>query len=264
MIVADGLKALIFDMDDTLVVEKASAEAALLQTCELAKARHGVEPHDLLASVRQTCRTLWHGSAVRTYCVEIGISSWEALWARFEGDNENLQFLRQWAPTYRLESWRQALARHSICDDELAAGLAETFPLHRRRLNVVYEDALPMLERLRPRYRLALLTNGAPDLQREKLAGAGLAHWFDEVLVSGDIGFGKPNPRVYETMLTRLDVAPDEALMIGNSLHSDIAGAQAAGIRAVWVNREASVGDEAVSPDIEVPDLDRLATLLSR
>lgn len=93
----DNLKALILDLDDTLVVEEASAEAALLQTCELARTRHVIEPRDLHATVRQTCRRLWHQSPARTYSVDIGVSSCEALWAGFEGGNENLRILRDWA-----------------------------------------------------------------------------------------------------------------------------------------------------------------------
>ena len=77
------MKALIFDLDDTLVVEEASAEAAFLETCELAKVRYGINPQDLHATLRQTCRNLWHDSPARAYCLEIGISSWEGLWARF-------------------------------------------------------------------------------------------------------------------------------------------------------------------------------------
>jgi len=262
MIRPDGLKALIFDMDDTLVVEKASAEAALLQTCELAKARHAIDPRDLHASVRETCRALWHASTVRSYCADVGISSWEALWARFEGENENLQVLREWAPTYRLESWRQALARHDIHDDDLAHELAEQFPRHRRKLHVVYEDVHPALEHVRPRYRLGLLTNGASDLQREKLAGSGLAGWFDAILVSGDIGLGKPDARIYEAMLSRLGTAAHETVMIGNSLHSDIQGAQAAGIKAIWVNRTGSIRDDVIVADFVVTDLGELQSLL--
>lgn len=263
MISTGRLKALIFDMDDTLVVEKAAAEAAFLTTCELARARYAVEPHELHASIREACRRLWHAAPVRPYCVEIGISSWEALWARFEGEGEHLRFLREWAPHYRRDSWREALARHGIDDVQLAATLAETFPTHRRSLHIVYDDVRPALEHLRRSFRLGLLTNGAPGLQREKLAGAGIADYFDAVVISGDVGFGKPNSRVFTAMLARLGVAADEALMIGNSLETDVQGAQAAGIQAVWVNRAASPRQDGIAPDAEVSNLSELVRLLS-
>ncbi len=262
MIHPDDVTTLIFDLDDTLVVEEASAEAALLQTCELARLRYGIEPRALLAGVRRACRPLWHRAPVRAYCVDIGVSSWEALWARFEGPNENMRILNDWAPRYRRDSWAQALAEHGVDDVEFAAELAEAFPVHRRKLHIVYDDVRPALERFRRHYRLGLLTNGASDLQREKIAGAGIAGWFDQIVISGDLGFGKPDPRVYRETLSRLGASAGEVIMIGNSLHSDIQGAQQAGLRAVWVNRSGAAREDGIVPDWEVPDLNELTDVV--
>ena len=262
MIPSARLKALIFDLDDTLVVEEASAETALLQTCELAQKRFGIEPQALHTTLRQTCRRLWHQSPVRAYGVDIGVSSWEALWARFEGDNENLRILRDWAPFYRQHSWHEALVAHGVTDAEFASELAETFPIHRRKLHVVYDDVRSALDHLRTRFRLGLLTNGAPDLQREKIAGAGIGGYFDPIVVSGDLGFGKPDPRIFHEILSRAGVTSNEAIMVGNSLHSDIQGAHAAGMKAVWVNRAGTPRDDDIVPDWEVGDLTTLRRLL--
>jgi putative hydrolase of the HAD superfamily len=264
MIRTDPLKALIFDLDDTLVVEEASAEAAFLATCELARARYGLEPHRLHAAVRQTCRRLWHAAPVRPYCVEIGISSWEALWASFEGQDENLRVLRAWAPVYRRDSWREALQSLGVRDPDFALELAEAYPVHRHRLHMVYEDVRPTLEHCRRFLRLGLLTNGAPDLQREKIAGAGIADYFEEIVISGEVGWGKPDPRIYALVLSRLGTTPHEAVMIGNSLHADVQGAQAAGIRAIWVNRSGSPNDTAITPDLEIAGLEELKLLFAR
>ena len=204
-------------------------------------------------------------SPVRAYCVDIGVSSWEALWARFEGDDANLKILREWAPHYRRDSWRNALVEHGIHDAEFALELAETFPVLSRKLHVVYDDVRPALDRFRGRFRLGLLTNGAPDLQREKIAGAGLGGYFDEIVVSGDLGFGKPDPRIFRTILSRLGTVPaDEAIMIGNSLETDIEGAQAAGMKAVWVDRTAPPETTIILPDLVVTDLAQFQGWLSR
>jgi len=248
-------KALIFDLDDTLVVEKASAEAAFLQTCELARQRYGIDPAALHATLRRTCRSIWHNSPARAYCVEIGISSWEGLWGRFHGRDENLQILRAWGPRYRLESWLQTLREHGVDDEAFATELAETFPTHRRELHVVYEDVRPTLEYFGRSHRLGLLTNGASDLQREKIEGAGIARYFDDIVISGDVGVGKPNPRIYEIMLSRLNATPHQAVMIGNSLTSDVAGPQRVGMKAVWVNRAGHAPSDGIAPDLEVSNL---------
>jgi len=251
-------KALIFDLDDTLVVEEASAEEAFLQTCELARRRYGIDPAALHATLRRTCRRFWHNSPARTYCVEIGISSWEGLWARFHGRDENLQILRAWAPRYRRDSWLQALREHGVDDEAFAVELAETFGVQRRKLHIVYDDVRPTLEYFGRSHRLGLLTNGAPDLQREKIEGAGIARYFDDIVVSGDVGVGKPNPRIYEIMLSRLNVAPHQTVMIGNSLTSDVAGPQRVGMKAVWLNRAGHAHADGVTPDLEVPNLNEL------
>ncbi len=250
------MKTLIFDLDDTLVVEKASAAAAFLETCQLAASRYGLEPETLHQTVRETCRELWYDhSPARSYAVDVGISSWEALWSRFQGDNEHLAAFRDWAPYYRRQSWRNALLEHKIDDISLAEELAETFPVRRRDRHVVYPDVRPALEELRHSYRLVLLTNGASDLQREKIDGAGIGSYFEETLVAGDIGVAKPNRRMFTTILARLGAEPSEAIMLGDSLRKDIAGAQAVGLKAVWINREGVPRHDGITPDLEVTNL---------
>jgi len=249
-------KVLIFDLDDTLVVEKAAAAAAFVATGEIAARRYGVDPQALHATVRETCRELWHHHCpARAHVVEIGISSWEALWSRFEGDNEHLATLRAWASDYRRNSWHHALQAHGIDDRDLAEELAQTYPVLRRQRHIVYDDVRPALERLQRTFRLALLTNGASDLQHEKIAGAGIGSYFEAILVAGDIGIAKPHPRIFETMLARLGAEPHEAVMLGDSLSKDIQGAQAVGLKAIWVNRENTPRREGVTPDLEVTTL---------
>lgn len=259
---ARTIEALVFDLDDTLVVEERSAEAAFLGACELAQRRHGLDPRTLHATLRRTCRELWHASPAHGYCREVGISSWEGLWAELTGTDPNLRTLRNWSPAYRSDSWRAALRLHGVDDDALAGELADAFPRIRRSLNIVYSDVVPILERFRFAHPLGLLTNGAPDLQRWKIEGAHIGPYFTEVVVSGEVGVGKPDPRIFEIMLARLKVAPDRAVMIGNSLRTDIQGAQAIGMKAVWVNREATRNDGAVQPDWEVSSLRDLEKIL--
>jgi putative hydrolase of the HAD superfamily len=144
----------------------------------------------------------------------------------------------------------------------MAAELAETFPVLRRQKHIVYPDAIPALERLYRRYSLGLLTNGTPDLQRRKIEGACLAGYFDHTLISGDIGIGKPDRRVFDMILDRMKAKGETTLMIGNSMSSDIRGAQGAGIRAVWINRTGKSRDACIIPDWEISTLDELPPIL--
>jgi len=259
-----AIRTLIFDLDDTLVVEEASAEAAFIETGELARTRYGIDPCELHRSVRKTCRELWYAFRSHPYCKRVGISSWEGLWAEFSGEDPDLKLLRDWAPQYRAQSWNRALRSHGIEDPELAAELGELFPRLRRQKHVLYPDTIPVLEQVAKRYRTGLLTNGAPDLQRGKIEGAGLSGYFDQVLLSGEIGFGKPDARAFETLLARLGSTAESAVMIGDRLATDVRGAHDAGMLAVWVNRRGELGDGSIIPDWEISSLSGLIPILGR
>ena len=116
----------------------------------------------------------------------------------------------------------------------------------------------PALEVLGGAFKLGLLSNGAPDLQREKIDGSGIGKYFSEITISGEVGFGKPHRRIFETILNRLKVQPEEATMIGNSLRSDIEGAQVLGMKTVWLNRDGKQPDESIVPDMEITSLEEV------
>ena len=258
-----AIEAIIFDMDDTLVVEVASAEASFVEAYKLLDGKFGIACDDFVATVRQKARKLWYDLPAHDYCAAIGISSWEGLWARFGGDDPNMKTLRESAPFYRKQAWTNALAEFGIDDESLPQMMSEAFQRHRRRLHVVYPDVEPILEGLKGNYKLGLLTNGASDLQREKLDGSKLQPYFDLVLISGDIGIRKPNPQIFTTVLDRLGVSGDAALMVGNSVESDIVGAKKVGMRTVWLNRDKKENENSVKPDHEIITLNKLEAILS-
>ncbi len=254
---------ILFDLDDTLVVEEASAEAAFRATCRLAHEQTGVDPETMYTSIRESCRTFWRNSPARPYCLSVGISSWEGLWAQFHGDDDNLRILSEWAPTYRSDSWREALHRCGCeRDDAIVEELSETYVRERRMRHIVYDDVLPVLTYCRQKHRLGLLTNGTPDLQRAKLEGSGLGSFFDSVVVSGEVGFGKPDVRIFELALERLGGSAASTIMIGNSLQTDVEPAMKVGMTGVWVNRERKARDASVVPDFEVMSLVELEAIL--
>lgn len=250
------MKTLLFDMDDTLLVEEASAQAAFYATCKYANKICRVNPELLYTQIRESCRFFWHNSPAREYCLEVGISSWEGLWAKFNGDSEHLHVLSEWAPFYRKNSWEEALRRCG-CEKSktIAEELGEKYIQERRKRHVVFDDVLPTLNYFKPRCKLGILTNGSPDLQRAKLEGSGIADLFDAVVISGELGFGKPDFRIFEIALERLDASKESAVMVGNSLKSDIAPALQIGIMAVWVNRESKPRNKPIIPDAEIANL---------
>ena len=132
--------------------------------------------------------------------------------------------------SFREQVFDHALRQQMIESAEGSRDLAEAFSRERRLLQRLMPDARETLTRLSARYALGMLTNGAPDLQREKIAASGLESLFKEVVISGVYGIGKPRPEIFLHLTDRLGVAPGEAVMVGNSLERDIAGARNAGI----------------------------------
>ncbi|GAB3034532.1 HAD family hydrolase [Natronobiforma cellulositropha] len=92
-----------------------------------------------------------------------------------------------------------------------------------------------MLDDLRGRYRVGLLTNGPVVAQRDKIATLGWERAFDAALVTGELAAGKPDRRAFEAILRELDVAPREAIYVGDEVDADIYGATNAGLYAVQV-----------------------------
>lgn len=248
-------RALLFDLDDTLIVEEPAATAAFDATAQIAAASYDIDSASLAAKARRCARELWYAAPTHEYCMRVGISSWEGLWCRFEGTAPDVRALHDWSPTYRHETWRLALADQRVDDSGLAKELAEQFGVERRARHEVFPDAEVALSRLKGTYALALVTNGATCLQREKLAASGLSDHFEAVVVSADLGVAKPAALVFEHALSQLGVDANRAVMVGDSVSKDVDGALAAGLAAIWVNRD---GRSAVP---EGPNLAEISTL---
>ena len=107
-----------------------------------------------------------------------------------------------------------------------------------------------MLDDLARDHRLALVTNGAPDVQREKLAGTTLAPRFGAIVISAELGIAKPDPRIFAHALRAIGADREGAVMVGDSLTRDVEGARRAGLRSIWIDR----GDVTPSPEDAVPD----------
>ena len=112
--------------------------------------------------------------------------------------------------------------------------------------------AAELLAAVHARARIAIVTNNLLDEQRDKLRHCGLDRFVDELVVSGETGMSKPDPRIFQIALERLACAPDETVMVGDSWAADVAGARAAGIRAIWFN---PTGRPAPEPGIAIAEL---------
>lgn len=135
---------------------------------------------------------------------------------------------------------------------------------HRPRI-ALFPDAAALLDRLRPRYRVAVVTDGLPSMQRKKFEALGLAGRVDALVCNWEIGAPKPDPRGFLLALRRLGVGAAEALIVGDRPDHDIAAARALGVRSVRLRRGRFAALDAAPhlPDHELATLDELPALLT-
>ncbi|NBD23485.1 HAD family hydrolase [Paenibacillus glycinis] len=257
-------QAVLFDLDDTLLWDDRSVQEAFDATCEAAAAQTGVNAKALEEAVRREARALYESYETYPFTKMIGINPFEGLWANFlEGEQAEFRQLQQLAPEYRKEAWTRGLNALGIDDEALGAQLAERFPAERRKRPYVYEETFAVLDKLKGSYKLLLLTNGSPDLQREKLAGVpNIAPYFDHIIISGEFGKGKPSPDIFRHALERLGIEPEHGIMVGDKLTTDILGANTIGMSSVWINRHGMTRTDEIIPTHEIKHLEELLPLL--
>ncbi|MEF3301646.1 HAD family hydrolase [Paenibacillus sp. GYB003] len=261
-----AIQAVLFDLDDTLLWDDRSVKEAFQATCRAAAEQAPVDPDALEEAVRREARALYESFDTFPFTKQIGINPFEALWARFSGGSlEPFRKLEQLAPGYRTASWTRGLKALGIDDEKLGYTLGELFPQERRARPLVYEETFEVLRDLKGKVKLLLLTNGAPDLQQEKIAGVpGLADFFDHIVISGSFGLGKPAPDIFRHAMQLLAIGPEEGIMVGDKLTTDILGANGVGMKSVWINRHGVARGDDIVPACEIDNLRQLGALLDR
>ncbi|RKN84316.1 HAD family hydrolase [Paenibacillus ginsengarvi] len=258
------IQAVLFDLDDTLLWDERSVKEAFRATCLAAAEAYPLDPGKLEEAVRGEARDLYESFETFPFTKQIGINPFEGLWARFSaGEQESFRKLEKLAPGYRSASWTKGLKALGIDDEALGYRLGEMFPQERRARPLVYEETFEVLNELKGNVKLLLLTNGSPDLQREKIAGVpGLADYFDHIVISGSFGQGKPASAIFHHAMELLGIQPEEGLMVGDKLTTDILGANGVGMKSVWINRHGMIRSDEIVPVYEIANLRQIRSLL--
>jgi putative hydrolase of the HAD superfamily len=219
-----GLRAIYFDLDDTLCAYWDAAKVGL---------REAFAAHLPAGQTVEGMYAAW-SEAFRDFCPNL----------RELGYYE--RYLVEGGHT-RIEQMRRTLAVLGIKDEELTKRLSDTY-LARRHANLtLFPDALPLLDSLRDRYKLGLMTNGPADVQRSEIQILGLESHFNAVFIEGEMGYGKPEPRLFRLAEETVGCSPGELLFVGNSYRHDIRPAIDAGWRAAWVRRDSDVAPSSAS-----------------
>ena len=138
----------------------------------------------------------------------------------------------------------------------LAEGGFQVFLAARHQV-ALFAEVHPTLEILANRFQLGVITNGNADVRR-----LGLADYFQFALCAEELGVGKPDPKPFLEALVRAGVAAEHAVHIGDHPSDDIAGAQAAGLRAIWFNPQGKPWEGGNAADAEIASLAELPVLL--
>lgn len=226
-----SIRLITFDLDDTL--------------WDVAPVMHGAE-----AALRD-----WLGrEAPRLGAVPI-----EHLWAiraRLLSADPGLR--------HRLSELRRRILLHALEEagyprheaGELAELGFQVFLAARHQVQL-FPEVHTTLEQLALRYTLGVITNGNADVRR-----LGLADYFRFALCAEELGVGKPDPHPFHTALQRAGLEATQAVHIGDHPGDDIAGAKAAGLRAIWFNPQGKVWQGDTAPDAQIRNLAELPRLL--
>ncbi len=226
------LNTLFFDLDDTLLDFKMAEQVALSSTMR-----------------------------------ELGLTPTDEILARYHVINRS-----QWELLERGELTREQVLRRrfTLLFDEYG------LPCDVEKVRTLYEELLgvghyfiagapELLETLFTTYDLYLVTNGTASIQRRRLASAEILPYFKDIFISHEIGYNKPDPRYFEYCFSRIpNFEKEKAVIIGDSLSSDIRGGNLAGIRTCWFNPAHSARSPIAVPDFEIDSLSALPTLLAQ
>ena len=160
--------------------------------------------------------------------------------------------------THTEDLFQNLFAKYPSNADPKATGLR--FLKMLERPSILCEGAGEVLKALHGKYIIGIATNAISSLQRPRLQS--IAEWIDCIYISEEVGFIKPLPQFFSHILAELGVKKEECLMVGDSLSSDIAGANASGIDSCWLNRKGRPNLSTHIPTYEIHSLAELLTLL--
>jgi putative hydrolase of the HAD superfamily len=235
------IRALFFDLDDTLIRYDASYETALTASHALLAERH---PHLGRNDLRKAIYAAYEkqfGYGTPGFA-DLGILS--------------VRELREILTSSAL----RALGVEP--EPGFVAALIESHEAVERREIRPFADTLETLDVLAERFPLGLITNGPSAMQRGKLASLEMTHRFRVIIVDSEFGHPKPDVRIFAHAADVAGFAPEELLFVGNSPEADIAGAGAAGWMCVWLNADgAPLPANVPAPHYVVRQLSEIITI---
>jgi putative hydrolase of the HAD superfamily len=209
-------RAMLIDMDDTILSAYSKPELAwTIIATEFADDLAPYEPQVVAAAITGAAREFWSkaGAEWRIRLIE--------------------------ARQITVKNGFAALAATGgrALPNELAVRIGDRFTAYREEQIFVFPGAHEAIDEFKARgVKLALVTNGAAEMQRAKIERFALTHRFDHIQIEGEHGFGKPEEKAYRHAMATLGVGPEDTWMVGDNLEWEIVAPQRLGIYAIWID----------------------------
>jgi putative hydrolase of the HAD superfamily len=144
-------------------------------------------------------------------------------------------------------------------DESLINTLAEEYITYLSQYNKLFDGAIDILEYLKPKYELHIITNGFEEVQFKKLRNSKLLPFFNQIITSEKVGAKKPNPIIFQYALDIAFAKSKESIMIGDNFEADILGAKSVGMNAIFCKFN---GEQSSADVLSVSKLAQLKSFL--
>jgi len=153
--------------------------------------------------------------------------------------------------TLRYQRFHKAFSLYEINDEELTVNFGNDYVFLSPLKTNLFSYTVEILEYLKPKYELHIITNGFEEVQHIKMKNSGIENYFSEIITSERAGFKKPDKRIFDFSMQLTNALPRHSLMIGDSLEADIIGAKNAGLHQVFFNSHNQQHNEEVTYEIK-------------
>jgi len=233
----DNIKAVFFDLDDTLHDFKQASGEAMSIVYDKIAGRYGADKSRL----KERYGELLKMAEERAFLD--GRSSAE----------------------YRFERFEQLLFTFGIEDEKFATELVRLYGAELEKRLALFPNTIAILERLGQKYELYLVTEGPSDAQQRALEILGIKKHFKGVFISGELGKIKSTGDLFRHAVEKSGHGADEIVLVGDSYKRDMLGGLKAGLKVIWLNRKnEKLGDGAPFPACEIGSLSELESKLAK